>query len=143
MNSVGLVALATTHAAMAKFIAAGNVAACHDVSDGGIAVAAAEMCIASGLGFNFDPDVLLTLDAFAEIPGRYLIELKGSAPAIAQSTPLKQHFPPGTKLVRLGLVQHGGRLTIFNQETLKRDQRLTEMLSVEEMTAAWRGTLDW
>src|SRR5207249_8427755 len=39
-----LQSLAATHRALAKQIAAGRIAAAHDVSDGGVAVAAAEMC---------------------------------------------------------------------------------------------------
>ena len=35
-------------------IAAGRVRACHDLADGGLAVAAAEMCLASGMGAALD-----------------------------------------------------------------------------------------
>ncbi len=35
-------------------IAAGEVRACHDLSDGGLAVAAAEMCLASGMGATLE-----------------------------------------------------------------------------------------
>ncbi len=35
-------------------IAAGQVRACHDLSDGGLAVAAAEMCLASGMGATLE-----------------------------------------------------------------------------------------
>jgi phosphoribosylformylglycinamidine synthase len=65
--------LATTHRAMAKLIADGHVAAVHDLSDGGLLVAAAEMAIASGYGLNLDPAFLATEDPFAEKPGRGLV----------------------------------------------------------------------
>ena len=43
--------LAATHRAVAGADRSGqSVGSCHDVCDGGLAVAAAEMCIASGLG---------------------------------------------------------------------------------------------
>ena len=57
-------------------IAAGRVRACHDLSDGGLAVAAAEMCLASRMGASLD----LAEDAasatgwwFGEDQGRYLV----------------------------------------------------------------------
>src|SRR5207237_8470887 len=46
--------LAKTHRAVACAIANEHVLACHDVSDGGWLVAAAEMCIASRLGLTLD-----------------------------------------------------------------------------------------
>ena len=57
-------------------IGAGRVRACHDLADGGLAVAAAEMCLASGMGAALD----LPADAgsatgwwFGEDQGRYLV----------------------------------------------------------------------
>ncbi len=54
---------------------AGLLTAAHDVSDGGIAVAAAEMALASGIGVEIDlPDGLdATAWAFGEDQGRYLV----------------------------------------------------------------------
>src|SRR5439155_14150710 len=45
-RSDSLDSLAKTHRAVAKIIRDGHVMSCHDVSDGGTLVAAAEMCIA-------------------------------------------------------------------------------------------------
>jgi phosphoribosylformylglycinamidine synthase len=66
-------------------IAAGRVRACHDLSDGGLAVAAAEMCLASRMGAVLD----LAGDAgsrcgwwFGEDQGRYLLAAR---PADAQT----------------------------------------------------------
>jgi phosphoribosylformylglycinamidine synthase II len=71
--------------AVARAIASGRVRACHDLSDGGLAVAAAEMAIGGGLGFSIDvakvpageridrPETLL----FAESPTRFLLEVDG------------------------------------------------------------------
>ncbi|MDX1523620.1 MAG: AIR synthase-related protein, partial [Anaerolineae bacterium] len=72
-----------TARALHQAIAAGLVRACHDLSEGGLAVAAAEMALAGGLGLEIDPatlpvaaDVdhpLITL--FSESNGRWLVEV--------------------------------------------------------------------
>jgi phosphoribosylformylglycinamidine synthase subunit PurL len=58
-------------------IEAGQVAACHDVADGGLLVALAEMAMAGGLGAALDPaprEVPLNAWLFGEDQARYLIE---------------------------------------------------------------------
>ncbi len=58
-------------------IAAGRVAGCHDLSDGGLLVAIAEMAMAGGLGIVLDPppgDMPRHAWFFGEDQGRYLIE---------------------------------------------------------------------
>jgi len=42
-------------------------------ADGGVAVAAAEMCIASGLGLQIEAEI-----GFEERPGQYLVEANDS-----------------------------------------------------------------
>jgi phosphoribosylformylglycinamidine synthase len=57
-------------------IGAGRILACHDLSDGGLAVAAAEMCLASGTGaeLHVPSDVPSSLGwLFGEEQGRYLL----------------------------------------------------------------------
>lgn len=56
---------------------AGLVASCHDVSEGGLAVAVAEMCIASGLGVRLDAlgHADPTAALFAESAGRLVVEV--------------------------------------------------------------------
>ena len=67
-------------------IAAGQVAACHDLADGGLAVAAAEMCLASGDGAALDlaPEAASATGWwFGEDQGRYLLAVPaGSATAL-------------------------------------------------------------
>jgi phosphoribosylformylglycinamidine synthase subunit PurL len=58
--------------AVAALIAAGSVTAVHDLSDGGLAVALAEMALANGLGATVEP-VLTAATAFGEDQGRYLV----------------------------------------------------------------------
>ncbi|MEP7222121.1 MAG: phosphoribosylformylglycinamidine synthase subunit PurL [Novosphingobium sp.] len=58
--------------AIRKLIAAGDVTAVHDVSDGGVLVALAEMALAGNLGCDL-VSALNTSAAFGEDQGRYLI----------------------------------------------------------------------
>ena len=62
------------HAAMR----AGLVVACHDVSEGGLAVAVAEMCIAGRLGAYLDalPHDDLVTSLFSESSGRLVVEVR-------------------------------------------------------------------
>jgi phosphoribosylformylglycinamidine synthase len=62
------------HAAMR----AGLVASCHDVSEGGFAVAIAEMCIGGRLGATIDrlPHDELAVALFSESSGRLIVELE-------------------------------------------------------------------
>jgi phosphoribosylformylglycinamidine synthase subunit PurL len=53
-------------------IAAGKASAVHDISDGGLLVAVAEMALAGGIGAELDID-LTTATAFGEDQGRYLV----------------------------------------------------------------------
>jgi phosphoribosylformylglycinamidine synthase II len=65
-------------------IRAGVVTACHDVSDGGLAVALAEMAMASGIGAELDPPS--NIDPiplwFGEDQGRYLVTVGASDKAL-------------------------------------------------------------
>jgi phosphoribosylformylglycinamidine synthase subunit PurL len=54
-----------------KLIATGKVTAVHDVSDGGLLVAIAEMALAGGIGAKLD--MLNTKNAFGEDQGRFVI----------------------------------------------------------------------
>jgi len=74
------------HDAMHKAIVQGTVRACHDMSEGGLAVAAAEMAFAGDLGARIElakvpvpkllpPHVVL----MSESPARYLVEVRPSA----------------------------------------------------------------
>jgi phosphoribosylformylglycinamidine synthase len=59
-------------------IRAGLVESCHDVSEGGLAVAIAEMCIAGRLGATIDqlPHDDRTTALFAESSGRLIVEVQ-------------------------------------------------------------------
>jgi phosphoribosylformylglycinamidine synthase subunit PurSL len=120
--------LAQTHRVLADFIASGRVLACHDISDGGVAVAAAEMCIASGLGLTMASDWLLTDAGYAERPGRYLVEV-----AEGDADVLRRAMEAIADCQGIGVIQTAPNLAINHDQAI----------GVDELTAAWRGTLDW
>ena len=128
LNCTDLRALAATHRAVSDLIDTGNVLSCHDVSDGGIAVAVAEMCIGSNFGATIDLESVSDRDPFVEQPGRYIVELNASADV---NRVIDALHPRAIGLL-LGTVQNEPRLHLMNHDW-----------SVDEMTAAWRGTLDW
>jgi phosphoribosylformylglycinamidine synthase len=71
------------HAAISQ----GLVRSCHDLSEGGLAVALAEMAIAGGLGidvhFDDDADRHPAVILFSESPTRFLLEVRSeSVPAL-------------------------------------------------------------
>jgi phosphoribosylformylglycinamidine synthase len=129
-DATDLANLAQTHRLLAALLGAGGVSACHDVSDGGIAVAAAEMCIASGLGLIVGADLFLTDAVFTERPGRYLVE-------VPDPSALRTAMGETADVTDIGLTQHLRKLTV----TTTKDR--VEEISLEELTTAWRGTLDW
>ncbi|MEL6477712.1 MAG: phosphoribosylformylglycinamidine synthase subunit PurL [Pseudomonadota bacterium] len=87
-----------------------HVTAAHDLSDGGLAVAAAEMALASSLGVIVEAHASLTAAEwfFGEDQGRYLLACKpGSLPAlteaaIATQMPLRRVGMVGGETITLG-----------------------------------------
>jgi phosphoribosylformylglycinamidine synthase subunit PurSL len=67
--------------AVHEAIASGVAVSAHDLSEGGLLVAASEMAFAGGLGLELDPakaaddDVALFAKCFSEEPSRYLLEV--------------------------------------------------------------------
>jgi phosphoribosylformylglycinamidine synthase len=94
-------------------IAQGLVQACHDCSEGGLLVAAAEMALAGGQGLDLDlrlvpraADVADDLSiAFGETLARLLVEV---AP---KDAPTFEAILDGLPMARIGEVTAGGRLT--------------------------------
>jgi phosphoribosylformylglycinamidine synthase len=88
---VDLAAARTTFTRLHAAIRAGLVRACHDLSEGGLAVAAAEMAIAGDLGLDLDLSALegeLSAAArlFSETPSRFLVEVAPADAAAFQGT---------------------------------------------------------
>jgi phosphoribosylformylglycinamidine synthase len=129
-KSTKLEDLAAAHRAVAAAVRSGQVAACHDVSEGGWLVAAAEMCIASGLGLLLEPEDRAFFD---EPRGQYLIEFEGEEHDLAA---LGRAAGGAIAFRRLGSVTQSPEVVLhLDQEGVQ--------ASVEELTRAWRGTLDW
>jgi phosphoribosylformylglycinamidine synthase subunit PurL len=112
----------------------------HDCSDGGLAIALAEMCIAGSIGATINlsalaqtagthsrDDVLL----FAEQPSRIIVALPTSKWSALQELATAT----GVGLVLLGETG-GDTLRISRDDTILVDTK------VESMDAAWRGALD-
>jgi phosphoribosylformylglycinamidine synthase len=125
--------LSRTHRLVASIIREGRVISVHDLSDGGLFVAVAEMCIASGKGLIVGDELFTTDDSFAERPGRYLLELG----EFTEADELRRRCGDVADVVDVGLVQHFRKLTVTSKK-----ERVLEM-SLDELTQAWRGTLDW
>jgi len=74
-----------TMRAIAAAIAAGQVRSCHDLSEGGLSLAAAEMAIGGGFGVRIDPAAIecgepierADVRLFSETPTRFLLEVEG------------------------------------------------------------------
>jgi phosphoribosylformylglycinamidine synthase len=90
--------------------AAGLVAAAHDLADGGLAVAAAEMALAGKVGVEIFDDAALGAAAwfFGEDQGRYLIACRSEdvdrlmVRAVEAAVPLRVVGEAGGDVVRLG-----------------------------------------
>ncbi len=128
-----------TFAAVHQAIAGGLVRACHDLSEGGLAVATAEMAFAGGLGADLSldgvpraedaghPAVLL----FSESNTRFLCEVRpGSAAAFEAAL-------DGLPHARLGTVNDSGRVVIRSGGEVVVDA------ACGELKEAWQRPLRW
>jgi phosphoribosylformylglycinamidine synthase len=125
---------AAVHAAIAK----GVVRACHDPSEGGLAVALAEMAFAGGVGADVTelkvvaPDLDDTTRLFSESPTRFVLEVKPENAAA-----LNDVFA-GLPLVKVGTTVKEPRLRIAgsNGEWLVWSK-------LDELKEAWQKPLRW
>jgi len=112
-------------------IRAGTVAACHDLSHGGLAVAVAEMCLGGHIGANLSTEAMdparWDVQLFSETNGRWLVEVaKGREDEF-------MHRMEGIPLTPLGRV--GGRSLRI------RNGRKSASLGVAAMRKAWNEAL--
>ncbi len=135
---VNVAANRQTMQALSEAIAAGRVRACHDLSEGGLAVAAAEMAFAGGLGVEIDLDAICSSGSlgsaealFNESAGRFLVEVPPD-----QLDPLLAGLGK-VPAARVGQVTEQGRIRFHRQQTPMID------IPIEQARAAWRGTFDW
>ncbi|MFC1544747.1 phosphoribosylformylglycinamidine synthase subunit PurL [Gemmatimonadota bacterium] len=124
-------------------ISAGLVASCHDLSDGGLAVAVAESCIAGDIGARiavssvpgaerFGRDDLLL---FSESQGRFLISVRPE-----KRGEFEQVLGGKLTFGYIGEVISSGRLEI---ESANMVSGLCVELEVERLRSVWQAPLDW
>ncbi|HID76245.1 MAG TPA: phosphoribosylformylglycinamidine synthase subunit PurL [Planctomycetaceae bacterium] len=131
-----------TFLALHQAIDAGRVRACHDLSEGGLAVAAAEMAFAGAFGLRLSlaavarqtepgvdhPAVLL----FSESNTRFLCEVE------PQHAEAFEQTMDGVPCARLGEVTDDGRLEIISPGGTAVVQE-----SIDVLKQAWLKPLDW
>ncbi|HEU0000037.1 MAG TPA: AIR synthase-related protein, partial [Ktedonobacteraceae bacterium] len=130
MNSVG------------KAIRAGLVQSCHDLSEGGLAVAAAEMALAGLLGLSIDleqvpceplecPDELrTTILLFSESASRFLLEVAPQQ---------REVFEAHMRAHDVQDITCPGNVTETGHFQVRSGERVLIDLAVDELQAAWRG----
>ncbi len=121
---------AAVHRGLARAIAARSVVAAHDCSEGGLAVALAEMCIGSGLGAILIKD-LDDAAFFEEFPARYIVE---TTPAEEARERFDALVGEGLKVTYLGDVSDTRELILARRHII---------IPIDAMRNAWRGTLHW
>jgi phosphoribosylformylglycinamidine synthase len=127
--------------ALQSAIAAGTVRACHDLSEGGLAGAAAETAFAGGLGVELNlAGVVVPMDReapsvgamlFGESAGRFLVEV---APDKYDGF---LRFVKDVPFGEVGRVTDSGRIVICHGRAPVID------LPIAEAKAAWQGTFKW
>ncbi len=123
-------------AAVHRAIAGGLVRACHDLSEGGLAVAAAEMAFAGGVGADLAlanlGDLSDTVKLFSESPSRFLLEVRPAA-----SAAVRELFA-GLPLAKVGATVAEPRLRIAgsNGEWLV-------WAKLAELKDSWQKPLKW
>ncbi len=127
-----------TFAAMHAAIRSGGVRACHDLSEGGLAVALAEMSFAGQLGVDVDlqgactsAELTATEQLFSESNTRFLIEVDA-----ARETELLECLR-GVAFVKLG--------TVADHALVKVSEGQNALINVpwQELFDAWHAPLDW
>ncbi len=126
--------------ALSGAIASGHVKACHDLSEGGIGVAAAEMAFAGHLGASIrladvptgEPlsrdDIIL----FSESNSRFLVEVPAE-----RAADFKRLFD-GLPCESAGLVEQGKALRVIGL-----DGSVIIDCGIEDLRTAWKRPLDW
>ena len=126
-----------TFKAVTKAIDQGLVKACHDLSEGGLAVALAEMAFAGGLGLEIDltkvPSKNLSRNdfiLFSESNSRFLIEVA------EQDRDLFEEFMSHKDCIQIGKVNKDQKLVVKGL-----DERTVIDTPLETMRKSWKKTL--
>ncbi len=118
----------------------GLVAACHDCSEGGIGVAAAEMAFAGGLGISIKLDSVPLGEfinrndyiLFSESNSRFLVEIK------PENSDAFEKAMTGIDFAIIGEVPGSGTFTVSGI-----DNRQVVWATIEELKEAWQKPLRW
>ena len=118
-----------SHRAVLEGSARGLLQSCHDLSDGGLAVAVAESCLFGAIGARCD-EIDLTVGAtqalFSESQSRFLVSARGDAAAAFEALCAQLRVP----VRRIGSV--GGETIALGPEI---------GLSIEDARVTWEGAL--
>lgn len=114
------------------------ISACHDLSDGGFAVALAEMCLGGRLGAKVDVSRIPSLEAmnltellYSESASRLLLTVK------PQQAPLFESLCAAGLCARIGEVSSDSTLTLTSGQSVLCAEK------VEDLATAFKATLDW
>jgi len=114
----------------------GLVKACHDLSEGGLAVSAAEMAFTGGLGVDLELDSAPTSEGmrsdallFSESNGRLLVEVKKGCEEVFEEA------MDGSTFARMGIVSGGDGFRV------RRGGKMLIELSLERLMGAWKTPL--
>jgi phosphoribosylformylglycinamidine synthase len=129
--------------AVHRAIGSGTVRACHDLSEGGLSVALAEMALAGNFGalidiaamplveFGSDLQAADTVRLFSESNSRFLVEVTADRESAFIST-IKD-----VPHIRLGEVTDSGSVVI------RSGKKSIVQSPVEQLKKAWQSPLDW
>jgi len=116
-----------------SLIHAGVVSAAHDTSEGGLAVAAAEMCFSSGLGavLSLDSGLAAPIELFSESQSRILLEVDEESQSFVQ----QQAQAAGVPCQGIGRVIADERFSVsLNGETVI-------ACAMDELVKLWEGAI--
>ncbi|PKN40728.1 MAG: phosphoribosylformylglycinamidine synthase [Deltaproteobacteria bacterium HGW-Deltaproteobacteria-18] len=123
---------------MHEAITTGLLSAAHDVSDGGLAVAVAEMALAGRIGADIDTDLIPALDCplaeqrlYSESASRFVVTVADDKRAAFEA------------LFAGDFMAAIGKTTADEKLTLRAGSAILVNASVEDLATAWKKTLDF
>ncbi len=138
LPTVDVVTALPRYRALHRAIYERTVSACHDLSDGGLAVALAEMCIGGRLGAHIDLAKVPALEEmnstellYSESASRLLVSVPANKASLFEA---RMHH---TLYARIGSVSDDSVLTISH------GQNILCAEPVEALAKAFKVTLDW
>ena len=125
-----------------EVIQKGLIRSCHDLSEGGLAVAIAEMCFAGGWGADIESDLVaaageekldLEVALYAESNTRFLIEVTSESENELRS------LLSGIPCQRIGSVSENPQLNITSSDK----KQSTTSVPIAALKEAWQKPLRW